>query len=143
MSKPRKKETGRFKSDAEKKNATSKETMLPISFIPMEAIHHLYEIFDFVMKDYPQYSVPDENHPLSLQRYFAQKKMIPDKLEWSQLNAQQQKELHAKDRRERLKNKNEKVTTLLDELFNDEDDEADFGIKLWVLSKLKILKYCI
>ena len=24
--------------------------MLPISFIPMDAIHHLYEIFDFVMK---------------------------------------------------------------------------------------------
>ena len=80
-------QTGRFKFDGEKKNG-SKESMLPISFIPMDAIHHLYEIFDYVMKNYPQYSVPDKNHPLSLKKYFASKKKIPDGLEWNQLKVE-------------------------------------------------------
>ena len=41
-------DTGRFQNYSDKKG--SRDSMLPISFIPMDAIHHLYEIFDFVMK---------------------------------------------------------------------------------------------
>ena len=39
----------------------------------------------------------------------------------NKLNSQQQNELLQQDRRERCKRKNEKVTTLLDELFGDDE----------------------
>ena len=56
--------------------------------------------------------------------------MIPEGLEWNQLNAQQQNDFLARDRRDRIKQKNEKVTTLLDELFNDDEDDPDYDVKL-------------
>ena len=56
--------------------------------------------------------------------------MIPEGLEWNQLNARQQNDFLARDRRDRIKQKNEKITTLLDELFNDDEDDPDYDVKL-------------
>ena len=53
-----------------------RECMLPISFIPMDAINHLYELLSYVMKEYPQYSLPDRKHVHSLTKYFRNKKFL-------------------------------------------------------------------
>jgi hypothetical protein len=54
-----------------------RDCMLPISFIPMDAITHLYELLCYIMANYPEYSIPDRKHQFSLQKYFQQKQLLP------------------------------------------------------------------
>ena len=75
--------------------------MLPIGFIPMDAITHMLHLLEFLMKKNSQFGIPDVSHPLSLEKYFKEKGVIPESIKWSQLNENQQRELIQRDAEKR------------------------------------------
>jgi len=75
--------------------------MLPIAFIPMDSITHMLYLLEYLMKKNPHYGIPDKSHPLSLEKYFKEKGLIPENIKWSQLNKEQQNQLIKRDTKER------------------------------------------
>ena len=105
--------------------------MLPIAFIPMDAITHMLHLLEYLMKKNENYGIPDSTHPLSLEKYFKEKGLIPESVKWSQLNRDQQQQLMERDNQKREQRREEQITSVLDELYaadlsdyEDNDDET-------------------
>ncbi|CAG5109456.1 Oidioi.mRNA.OKI2018_I69.chr2.g3989.t1.cds [Oikopleura dioica] len=58
-----------------------RNTVLPISFIPIESFKNIYVLLQFIMSSNPSHDVPDVCHPLSTERYLKDKNVIPQELD--------------------------------------------------------------
>jgi hypothetical protein len=89
--------------------------MLPIAFIPMDAITHMLFLLEFVMKKSSDLNIPDTCHPLSLERHFKENKVLAECVRWDQLAKKQQQQLINADLEKREKEREEKVSSVLDQ----------------------------